>query len=122
MSILATAQGYLIYTPAKEPCRRSFLVRHSSEQIFDELTTIVSAGGRVIDVIVEHDVYGQITADLNLRTLQDVERFCGLLAQSTSGPLFPISAGIHLHTVEADSAVVLDEIELALKQKGYLIP
>ncbi|MBR2948754.1 MAG: transcription repressor NadR [Lachnospiraceae bacterium] len=122
MSILATAQGYLIYTPAKEPCRRSFLVRHSSEQIFDELTTIVSAGGHVIDVIVEHDVYGQITADLNLRTLQDVERFCGLLAQSTSGPLFPISAGIHLHTVEADSAVVLDEIELALKQKGYLIP
>lgn len=121
-SILATAQGYLLYAPAKEPCRRSFLTRHTTEQIADELSIIVAAGGHVMDVVVEHDVYGQIRADLDLRTLQDVEHFCQLLEKSVSGPLFPISAGIHLHTVEADSEEVLDRIAYLLKDKGYLLP
>lgn len=122
VSILATASGYLLYAPPKEPCRRSFIVRHSSEQIFDELSSIVAAGGHVMDVIVEHDVYGQIRADLDLRTIPDVLHFCELLDKSTSGPLFPISAGIHLHTIEADSEDILDNIALILGKKGYLLP
>lgn len=31
--VLATAQGYVLYGQAQERCRRSFLVKHSSEQI-----------------------------------------------------------------------------------------
>lgn len=120
-SILATAQGYLLYAPAKDPCRRSFLVRHTQEQIADELNTIVETGGHIMDVVVEHDVYGQIRADLDLRSIQDVAHFCQLLEKSASGPLFPISAGIHLHTVEAESEEVLDRIEQQLSQKGYLL-
>jgi len=120
-SILATAQGYLLYAPAKEPCRRSFLVRHTAEQISDELTSIVAVGGHVMDVVVEHDVYGQIRADLDLRTIKDVTHFCQLLQKSISGPLFPISAGVHLHTVEAESEAVLDQIADILKKKGYLL-
>ena len=121
-SILATAQGYLLYAPAKDPCRRTFLVRHTAEQIADELNSIVEAGGHVIDVVVEHDVYGQIRADLNLRSIHDVAHFCQLLKKSVSGPLFPISAGIHLHTVEAESEAVLDNIATCLSRKGYLLP
>lgn len=119
--VLATAQGYVLYGQAQERCRRSFLVKHSSEQIGDELLTMVESGGRVLDVVVEHDVYGQIRADLNLATVTDVKSFCARLARSTSGPLFPISDGIHLHTVEAASESVLDEIEMQLRKKGYLI-
>ena len=119
--VLATAQGYVLYGQAQERCRRSFLVKHSSEQIGDELLTMVESGGRVLDVVVEHDVYGQIRADLNLATVADVKSFCARLARSTSGPLFPISDGIHLHTVEAASESVLDEIEMQLRKKGYLI-
>ena len=119
--VLATAQGYVLYGQAQERCRRSFLVKHSSEQIGDELLTMVESGGRVLDVVVEHDVYGQIRADLSLATVADVKSFCARLARSTSGPLFPISDGIHLHTVEAASESVLDEIEMQLRKKGYLI-
>lgn len=119
--ILATAQGYLFYASPERSFRRAFLVRHNNEQIRDELMTIISYGGRVLDVAVEHDVYGQLRADLNLSTAQDVEHFCLLLKKSSSGPLFPISAGIHLHTVEADSVRQLDQIEQALLEKGYLL-
>lgn len=119
--ILATAQGYLLYTPAGRKCVRAFLVKHTKEQIFEELSSIVSLGGLVLDVIVEHDVYGQLRADLNLAKPQDVENFCRRLEKSSCGPLFPISDGLHLHTVEADSEHTLDTIEQHLKEKGFLI-
>ncbi len=118
--ILATASGYLLYD-ARPVCRRVYLVRHTNQEILDELTAIVALGGKILDVIVEHDVYGQLRADLNLTTLRDVEHFCRLLAASSSGPLFPISAGIHLHTVEAASEQILDQIEETLQERGYLL-
>lgn len=120
--IFATAQGYLLYDASPKLCRRPFLVKHTADEVTDELLTIVNAGGHVLDVIVEHDVYGQIRADLNLRCTADVNRFCALLASSSSGPLFPISAGVHIHTVEAPSEEALDEIETLLKEKGWLLP
>jgi len=119
-SILATAQGYLLYVAPGRGHQRAFLVKHSHEDIYHELTSIVALGGRVLDVIVEHDVYGQLQADLNLTTIHDVELFCERLAHSSSGPLFPISAGIHLHTVEAESEAILDQIEESLRAHGYL--
>lgn len=119
--ILATAQGYLLYTVAAKKCVRAFLVKHTEEQIYDELAAIVSLGGLVLDVIVEHDVYGQLRADLNLATLTDVEHFCQRLEKSSCGPLFPISQGMHLHTVEADSERTLDRIQRKLEEKGFLI-
>ena len=120
-SILATAQGYLLYVAPGRGHQRAFLVKHDHDAIFHELTSIVALGGRVLDVIVEHDVYGQLHADLNLNTLHDVELFCDRLQCSSSGPLFPISAGIHLHTVEAESEAILDQIEDKLQANGYLL-
>lgn len=119
--IFATAQGYLLYAAPPRYCRRTFLVKHTAEEIQNELLTMVQAGGHVLDVIVEHDVYGQIRADLNLSTADDVLHFCSLLKNSSSGPLFPISAGIHIHTVEAASEEILDRIEKKLKEKGWLL-
>ena len=120
-SILATAQGYLLYVAPGRGHQRAYLVKHSTDAISDELTAIVSLGGRILDVIVEHDVYGQLQADLNLSTIRDVELFCQRLQNSSSGPLFPISAGVHLHTVEAESEDILDQIESSLEEKGYLL-
>jgi transcriptional regulator of NAD metabolism len=36
-------------------------------------------------------------------------------------PLKELTDGVHLHTIEADSEQILDHIEKALKEKGYLI-
>ena len=119
--ILATAKGYVLYDPTAKKCVRVYLVKHTCEQIQDELSSIVDLGGRVLDVIVEHDVYGQLRADLNLTSAADVDSFCRRLENSACGPIFPISQGLHLHTVEASSEKILDEIEDVLEQKGYLV-
>ena len=112
--ILATAKGYLMYPVHGEKPRRIFCVKHKDEETKEELCRIVDHGGKVLDVIVEHDVYGQIRADLMLSCRKEVEEFCSLLEKSRSGPLNMIGGGVHYHTVEAENESILDEIEQEL--------
>lgn len=108
--ILATAKGYLLYPATEKKCRRTFCVRHSKEETKNELNIIVDHGGKILDVMVEHDVYGEIRADLMLSCRKEVDEFCKRLGMSKSGPLNIIGSGIHYHTVEAASEEILDEI------------
>lgn len=121
-NILSTNKGYVLYAPEQDSGRikRSFPVAHSKEQIQDELYTIVDYGGKVLDVVVEHDIYGQITADLILCNRLDVDEFVERIEHSKSRPLKVLTDGAHWHTVEADSVKVLDKIEDMLREKGYL--
>lgn len=119
--ILSTTKGYMIYYQEKQKVNRCFLVKHTTEEIEDELGTIVDNGGKVLDVIVMHEVYGQIQTDLVIKTRQEVYDFVELLQNSKTLPLKELTAGVHLHTVEADSEEILDRIEQKLKNKGYLI-
>ena len=76
-NILSTNKGYFLYNPGKGPQKpkRSFCVQHTTEQMQDELYTIVDYGGKVLDAVVEHDIYGQITVDLMLCNRMDVDEF-----------------------------------------------
>lgn len=67
--IVATNRGYVLQEAPSSPAvpTRLVKVRHSVEQAGDELTSIVDAGGAVLNVIVNHRVYGKITADLDIR-------------------------------------------------------
>ena len=69
----------------------------------------------------EHEIYGQITANLILENRRDVTEFCDRLKHSNAKPLNIIAGGTHYHTVEARSEVMLDNIECALRENGYLI-
>ena len=101
--------------------RRSYMVNHTKEQIVDELSLIVDNGGKVLNVIVAHDVYGQIQADLILENRQDILAFYERMGSSKAGPLLQLSNGIHIHTVEAASERILDNIERDLRERGYLV-
>lgn len=121
-NILSTNKGYVLYVPKSENGRvkRSFAVSHNKNQIQDELYTIVDYGGKVLDVVVEHDIYGQIMVDLILCNRLDVDDFVERIDHSKSRPLKVLTDGEHWHTVEADSDKILDKIEEKLKEKGYL--
>lgn len=121
-NIISTNKGYMIYgNQAGKKCRRILAVKHSNEQTREELYLIADLGGTVLDVIVEHDVYGQITADLMLSSRKDVDEFMNRLLGSQSRPLKVLTEDVHYHTVEADSEEILDAIVRTLKEKGYLL-
>jgi transcriptional regulator of NAD metabolism len=121
INIFATTKGYLIYHTDQSRVKRVFKVKHTTEQIEDELCAIVDAGGKILDVQVKHEIYGEIGTELIIRNRQDVYDFCNKVKDKQIVPLKELTDGIHQHTVEADTDATLDRIEKVLKDKGYLL-
>ena len=118
--ILSTHNGYVIQkTPLSE---RVFKVRHTKEETEDELNTIVSLGGTVVDVYVWHKVYGKISAPLNIFSKLHIKQFIEGVRTGKSTELMDITGGYHYHTVRADSEEILDKIGAALDSKNYIVP
>ena len=113
-----------IMSNQKEPVSGSDLAKKFgvSRQVIvqDELYTIVDYGGKVLDAVVEHDIYGQITVDLMLCNRMDVDEFMERIRKSKSQPLNVLTGGKHWHTVEADTELMLQVIGEKLREKGYL--
>ena len=122
-NILSTNRGYLLYRVPDErkKIQRIVYVNHTKEQIRDELYTIVDIGGKVLNVMIEHDIYGQISANLMLSTRKDVDKFVSRVEHADTRPLNCLTDGTHYHTIEAESEEILDEIEEELEKKKYLI-
>ncbi|WP_066713221.1 transcription repressor NadR [Clostridium sp. Marseille-P299] len=119
-NILSTTKGYMLYHRENQKVNRCFSVLHTTDQIEDELCTIVDNGGKVLDVIVSHEIYGTISVDLIIATRQDVYDFVEKVNAKKTVPLKELTCNRHLHTVEADNEQILDRIETALKEKGYI--
>lgn len=122
--IIATPQGYqyqnyISSTPQKYT--RVIPVRHSYEQTEIELFTMVDYGLHVLDVIVEHPIYGEITGALRLNNRRDVHKFLESLGKSNAYLLSSLTAGVHLHTVEADSLEMIEEACQALDKQKILL-
>ena len=121
-NILSTNKGYVLYDPehGQNLCRRIFAVNHTDAQMQEELYLMVDCGGYVCDVTVEHEIYGQLSADLILKNRRDVDEFIRKIGETADLPLKVLTGNSHLHTVEADSEKILDEIETRLAEKGFL--
>lgn len=119
-NIFSTTKGYLINHSESQKMKRLIKVKHTTEQIEDELCTIVDNGGKILDVLVIHEIYGEITTALTIRNRLDVYDFVNKVKEQKIVPLKDLTDGIHHHTVEADSEEALNRIEKALAEKGYL--
>ena len=117
--VISTSRGYI--TDADSRKERVIKCRHSLDELADEGDIIISLGGRVENIFVNHRIYGKITASLNLVTKTDVEELHRSLLAGASKPLMSVTDGYHYHTISAESESVLDEIENRLREKGYLI-
>ena len=117
--VLSTHRGYLL--GQKGAVTRIFKVSHTDEEIADELNLIVDLGGKVLDVQVNHKVYGRMKADLGIHSRKQVHDFIEEIRSGKSSPLKNITSNYHYHTVEADSEEVLDLIGEELNKRGYLV-
>ena len=117
--IISTNRGYLLNAP--QSVIRVFQVCHTDEELREELYAIVDLGGRVKNVMVEHQVYGHLEAELNVTSRRTAEKFLEDIQKGKSSPLTNLTSDYHWHIVEADSEETLDEIEKMLKEKGFLV-
>ena len=75
----------------------------------------------VVNVIVEHSVYGQLTGDLHLSSRRDVREFMKSLNENSVNPLSQLTDGIHLHTIKCENEDILNSVVNNLKEKGYAL-
>ena len=122
LPILSTNKGYLLQTEAPMPAqpKRVFFVRHTTEQVLEEFMTVIELGGRILDVAVEHELYGHIRADLLIENARDAADFTERLGQCRDNPLKVLTDDCHFHTVSAPSEKLLDLIEQELRSRGFL--
>lgn len=117
--IISTNRGYILHE--SHLVERIFKVKHTDDQVEDELYTIVDLGGRVRNVMVNHRVYGHMEASLNINSRRNATEFIDDIRSGKSTPLKNITSDYHYHVVEADSENTLDMIQEALEEKGFLL-
>lgn len=115
--ILPTARGYMMMPEGAQGVRRVIAVSHGMEGMRRELELMVDMGAKVLNVIVEHDVYGSIQGDLMIENRRDVDAFMDKIENGSSAPLYCLTSGDHYHTIEARDEETLDAVEEALMQE-----
>ena len=120
-NIISTNRGYILQQQ-ETGCLREFKVRHTPEQAGQELNLIVDHGGRVKNISISHRVYGRITAEMDIRSRQDVQEFLQALAGGASTVLSTATDGYHYHLMEAATPDRLDLIGQALQDADFLAP
>lgn len=121
--IIATSQGYM-YFKEKNPetkIKQIIACNHKPDETEKELTIIVDHGVTVRDVMIEHPVYGDLTASIMVSNRLDVTQFIEKMKQTNASLLSELTDGVHLHTLEASSKQQLNAVTKALAKEGFLL-
>ena len=116
--ILATPRGYVTPKEARGLLRH-IAVKHTPQEMEAELNAIVDNGCTVIDVTVEHPVYGQLTGPLQIASRYEVGQF--IERRRNAEPLSRLTDGIHLHTLLCPDEAAFERTKSALRALGVLL-
>ncbi|MCD8353292.1 MAG: transcription repressor NadR [Clostridiales bacterium] len=119
-TISATPRGYLL-AQRQSGLLRQVACLHTGDQMEDELNLCVDQGCSVLDVIVEHPVYGQLVGQLQLHSRYDVQQFVQRVKQESAHSLSELTDGIHLHTLRCPNEDAYQRVCKALNEAGYLL-
>lgn len=114
--IAATPRGYVVQrSPAG--LVRQVACQHDAAGMEAELNVMVDHGCTVLDVIVEHPIYGQLTGPLQLSSRYDVAQFIARCPR----PLSALTEGIHLHTLSCPDNAAYERVRGELLSMGILL-
>lgn len=119
-NILSTPRGYLLETREPSGYTGIILCRHGKDEIRDEFYRVVDNGGTVLDVSIDHPIYGLLSASLNIRSRYDANLFLEQISASTTKPLSALTEGFHTHRIQTESAEDFRRIENSLRELGIL--
>lgn len=123
--IQATPRGYLLQSREEEGEGRllyTIACRHNEDQLAAELYAVVDNGAGLLDVTVEHPVYGQICGKLHIFSRYDADQFIAKLRQNNAATLCNLTGNIHLHTLACRSEEEYRRVLAELDKKGFLLP
>ena len=116
--ISATPRGYVMQQGTTGLFYK-VATRHTAENMEAELNAMVDQGCTVVDVIVEHPIYGELTGALDLSSRYDVRQF--IQRSMETRPLSLLTEGIHLHTLSCPSEEAYLRVKEQLRSLGILL-
>src|SRR5215469_7381488 len=119
--ILATPQGYRLPENGAHAVRAILACRHTPERTEEELQILVDHGVHILDVMVEHPLYGELRGPLMIRSRLDLQDFLGKVRRTKAMLLLSLTDGIHLHTVEAAREELIARAKARLRARGFLL-
>ncbi|MCL2215708.1 MAG: transcription repressor NadR [Defluviitaleaceae bacterium] len=120
--IIATARGYMVpeFMTSNQYVGK-IACCHNVENTKEELYAIVDLGATVVNVIVEHEMYGEITGQLNIKTRDDADIFVERVKSSEAKLLSVLTLGVHLHTIVCRNKTHFEQVYHALDSAGFLV-
>jgi uncharacterized protein len=118
--VIATPNGYMMLKNTSSHLLRKVAVKHSGSESGEELKIMLDYGARILDVIVEHPIYGEIKGNLNIKCKEDLDMFIEKLAKGETEPLSVLTDGIHIHTLEIANEETFQKMLKELKRKDFL--
>jgi len=118
--VTATPRGYVLKSESSKsfPYIGLIACKHDMNGLKKELYAIVDYGGTVIDVIVEHSIYGQLSGLLNIASRYDADQFMEKVNSQEARPLSNLTGGIHLHHIGCKNIVSFGIIKNKLEELG----
>ena len=120
-NITATPRGYITERGRGGLCRTVACIHNSLADMERELNIMVDNGCTVLDVVIEHAVYGQLTGELRLTSRHDVRQFIGRITAEQAPPLSTLTGGIHLHTLSCPDEAAFERTKSALRALHVLL-
>lgn len=118
--ISATPKGYVLVRE-RAGILRQVVCLHDDKDTEKELNICVDHGCCVLDVVVEHPIYGQIVGQLQLANRYDVSQFVEALSHDKAHSLCELTDGIHLHTLRCPDEAAFCRVKEELDAAGFLV-
>jgi len=123
INIMATSNGYYISNINEKNRNIKIVVcnHEGYDSIEEELRIMVDMGAKVLDVIVDHPLYGEIRCPLMINSRYDLENFIKKVKEVKAEPLASLTDGEHIHTIEVPNDEIYDIILKKLNEAGILV-
>ncbi len=116
--VSATPRGYVL-SRESVGVLHTVAVHHPDQEMERELLICVDNGCTVLDVVVEHPVYGQLVGQLQVASRYDVEQFMNRVRSNSAHPLSALTDGIHLHTLRCPDEEAFRRVCHQLDEAGF---
>lgn len=93
---------------------------HLPDRGHEEWEILLDRGVVVLDVGVDHSIFGEIRAPVLVETRADIDRHAETITKAGEAPLSVITGGRHSHMVRAPNRDALDAAKRELRERGIL--
>lgn len=120
--IIATQRGYALEKPVQGVEKNIKVIgcKHNLDDITNEFYCIVDNGGKILNVMIEHPLYGEISATLNITSRYDADQFMDKAHELQANQLCDLTNGFHFHTIEVPSEAAFKRIKAELAKLNIL--